>query len=67
MKDLTFNPVKPIIQQGFTLAELIIAAGLGVGLAITTAGLMNSYLESNARAESMQRQRDDWARASSFI
>lgn len=67
MKQRQPYTLKAISSEGFSLAELVIAAALGVGVALTTAEFMNSYLQSNARAESMQRQRDDWARTSSFI
>lgn len=54
-------------QGGFTLPELMIAAALGVGLAIVAGEAMLSHLQSNARAERLQRQRDDWNRATSFL
>jgi len=54
-------------QNGFTLTELIIAAALGTGLAIVASQLMVSHLQSNARSESLQRQREDWKRATRFI
>ena len=54
-------------QNGFTLTELIIAAALGTGLAIVVSQLMVSHLQSNARSESLQRQREDWKRATRFI
>jgi hypothetical protein len=53
--------------SGFSLPELLIAASLGVLVTIVAADAMISHLRSNARAESLQRQRDDWARASSFV
>ena len=54
-------------QNGFTLTELILAAALGTGLALVVGQLMVSHLQSNARSESLQRQRDDWKRATRFI
>ena len=54
-------------QNGFTLTELIIAAALGTGLVIVVSQLMVSHLQSNARSESLQRQREDWKRATRFI
>ncbi len=53
--------------NGFTITELLIAASLGVGLAIVVGQLMVSHLQSNARSESLQRQREDWKRTTSFI
>lgn len=57
------NPGAP----AFTLPELIIAAGLGFGLALVAGEAMLNHLQSNARAESLQRQREDWNRATSFV
>lgn len=54
-------------SQGFTLAELLVAAALGIGLSIVAASAMISQLRSNARAESLQRLREDWNRATSFM
>ena len=53
--------------SGFTLPELMVAAALGVGLAIVAGEAMVSQLQSNARAESLQRQREDWTRTTSFL
>tara|TARA_B100001939_G_scaffold339244_1_gene345795 strand:+ start:684 stop:2000 length:1317 start_codon:yes stop_codon:yes gene_type:complete len=54
-------------QQGFTLVELMVAAALGAGLSLIAGTAMVSHLKSNARAESLQRLREDWNRATSFI
>lgn len=54
-------------SEGFTITELLIAASLGIGLAIVVGQLMVSHLQSNARSESLQRQREDWKRTTSFI
>lgn len=54
-------------SKGFTLTELSVAAAMGVLVAIVAGDAMVSHLRSSARAESLQRQRDDWYRATSFI
>ena len=54
-------------HQGFTLVELMVAAALGAGLSLVAGTAMVSHLKSNARAESLQRLREDWNRATSFI
>ena len=53
--------------NGFTLTELIIAAALGTGLVLIASQWMFSHLQSNARSESLQRQRENWKRATRFI
>lgn len=53
--------------EGFTITELLIAASLGIGLAIVVGQLIVSHLQSNARSEGLQRQREDWKRTTSFI
>jgi len=54
-------------SSGFTLPELMIAAALGVGLALVAGEAMRAHLQSNAKAESIQRQREDWNRTTSFL
>ena len=54
-------------NPGFTLTELMVAASLGVGLAIVAGDFMVSHIKSQARRESIQRQKDDWKRASRFM
>lgn len=54
-------------RNGFTLPELMVAAALGVGLAIVAGEAMLAHLQSNAKAESLQRQREDWNRTTSFL
>ena len=54
-------------EAGFTLSELLIAAAMGVSLALISGDLLVSHIETNARAESLQRQREDWQRTTSFI
>lgn len=63
-RHLRQNRVKP---GGFTLPELMVAAALGVGLAIVAGEAMRAHLQSNAKAESIQRQREDWNRTTSFL
>jgi len=53
--------------RGFTLPELLVAASLGVGLALLSGSLMLSQIKSNARAESLQRQREDWKRTTTLL
>jgi hypothetical protein len=55
------------LARGFSIAELMIAAALGLALLIVGADAMVSHLKSSAEAESLQRQRDDWSRATSFM
>lgn len=55
------------ISPGFTLTELIIAASLGVLVALFAGEAMVAHLRSNARAEALQRQREDWSRSTNFI
>lgn len=54
-------------HQGFTLVELMVASALATGLSLVAGTAMVSHLKSNARAESLQRLREDWNRATSFI
>jgi hypothetical protein len=54
-------------NAGFTITELMIAASLGAGLAVVVGQLMVTHIQSNARSESLQRQREDWKRTTSFI
>jgi len=61
------NHKKRFKESGFTLSELLIAAALGTSLALVAGDLMVSHLQTNARAESLQRQREDWQRTTSFI
>ena len=55
------------LEAGFTLSELIIVGAMGVSLSILAGDLMVSHIQTNARAESLQRQREDWQRTTSFI
>lgn len=54
-------------NTAFTLPELIIAAAMGFSLALVAGEAMLTHLQSNARAESLQQQREDWNRATSFM
>ena len=54
-------------QNGFSITEVMISAALATGLAIVAGQLMVSHLQSNARSQSLQRQREDWKRATRFI
>lgn len=55
------------LHYGFTLSEVLIAAVLGCGIALVAGTAMIDHLRSSTRIESLQRQRDDWYRATSFI
>ena len=54
-------------QQGFSLVELLIAAGLGVLMVLTAGEVMIQQQRSAAKLEQLQRQREDWRHASSFL
>ena len=54
-------------EAGFTLTELLIAASLGVGVAILAGDAMLSHLRSGERLEALERQRSEWSRTSNFI
>lgn len=57
----------PSEQAGFSLAELLIAASIGVLTAAVAGDLLISHLRSGERAEALERQRSDWARTTGFI
>ena len=61
------SPKRKPEETGFTLSELMIAAAMGISLALVAGDLMVSHIQTNARAESLQRQREDWQRTTSFI
>ena len=54
-------------EAGFSLAELLIAASLGVGVAILAGDAMLSHIRSGERLEALERQRSEWSRTSNFI
>ena len=54
-------------KNGYTITELMIAGTLGVGLVIVAGQAMVTHLKSNARSESLLRQREDWKRTTRFI
>ena len=53
--------------MGFTLTELLVAAFIGMITATVAGQALVSHLESSEKAEAMERQRNDWSRAASFI
>lgn len=53
--------------KAFTLPELLIAAAIGVGVVLLTGQALVSHTQNSVRIETLQRKRDDWRRASSFI
>ena len=53
--------------MGFTLTELLVAAFIGMLTATVAGQTLISHLESSEKAEAMERQRNDWSRATSFI
>lgn len=62
-----WNTTIAAAQQGFSLVELLIAAGLGVLMILTAGEVMIQQQRSAAKLEQLQRQREDWRRASSFL
>lgn len=56
-----------VIGAGLSVPELMIAASMGLLVSLAAGDAMINHLRSNARAEGLQRQRDDWSRATSFI
>lgn len=52
---------------GFTLVELLLAASLGVGIAVVAGDAMLSHLKTNQRLEAIERQRSEWARTNQFL
>lgn len=62
-----WNPTIDAAQQGFSLVELLIAAGLGVLMILTAGEVMIQQQRSASKLEQLQRQREDWRRASSFL
>lgn len=57
----------PTNRQGFTLPELLIAAAISLLTAIVAGDLLLSHIRSSERAETMERQRSDWNRTTTFI
>lgn len=53
--------------MGFTLTELLMAAFIGMLTTSVAGQALVSHLQSSEKAESMERQRNDWARTTSFI
>lgn len=62
-----WNTTIAAAQQGFSLVELLIAAGLGVLMILTAGEVMIQQQRSAAKLDQLQRQREDWRRASSFL
>ena len=55
------------LTAGFTLVELMVASFIGLLTASVAGQVMVSHLETSERAESFQRQRENWRRATGFI
>lgn len=55
------------IRNGFTLAEVLITTAIVGFLVTVTSGINLTLSRTNARLESTQRKRQDWARTSQFI
>lgn len=53
--------------MGFTLTELLVAALIGMMTSSVAGQALVSHLKSSEKAEAMERQRNDWARTTSFI
>lgn len=58
---------RPSEQQAFTLTELLIAAAISLLTATVAGDLLISHIRSSEKAESLERQRSDWARTTSFL
>jgi len=54
-------------NKGFSLVELMVAGLVSLLTAYTAGDLLLSYIQSAERAESLEQQRENWARAASFI
>ena len=53
--------------MGFTLVELLVAAAIGMLTATVAGETLLGHLRSSERAEALERQRNDWSRASGFL
>lgn len=56
-----------IDQNGLTLVELLIAAAIGLITVYAAGDLLVNFLQSAERAESLERQRENWGRTGSFL
>lgn len=54
-------------DNGFTLIELLVATLIGLFLASVAGSLLISHIKSSERAESLERQRNEWSRTAGFI
>lgn len=66
-KVFTRPTLRRLQQCGFTVTELLVAASLGVGIVLVAGDALLSQLRTSAWSEALQRQRDDWNRATAFI
>ena len=56
-----------ITNNGFTLTELLVAALISMITATVAGEALIAHLKTSEKAESMERQRENWARAATFI
>lgn len=56
-----------ITNNGFTLTELLVAALISMITATVAGEALIAHLKTSEKAESMERQRENWARATTFI
>ena len=54
-------------QQGFTLVEILIAGLVSLITAYVSGDVLINYIETAERAESLERQRENWSRTAAFI
>ena len=53
--------------MGFTLIELLVAAAIGLITTSVAGNVLIDQMKSSQRIEALQRQRDNWTRATDFI
>ena len=58
---------KKSTSHGFTLTELLIASSMGVFMILIAGEVMHQQKQSTARLDQIQRLKEDWRRASSFL
>jgi len=56
-----------LLTMGFTLTEILIAALIGMITTSVAGQALVSHLKTSQKAEAMERQRNDWARTTSFL
>ena len=56
-----------LLIMGFTLIELLVAAAIGLITTSVAGNVLIDQMKSSQRIEALQRQRDNWTRATDFI